>query len=181
MDNVAALVQEATDLRSGAQLARSTHYKLADRRTRTNQIIGGLTVVFTTVVSAGILTSVHGGHKTVWTVAAGIVSLIAGLLAGLQSFYKFGESGEKHRLAGASFGDVRNDLDFFIAQYTGADSTYFAGAHADLKVQTDRIAKLELAGPGYPGRVYDKLKRQQNAQSKQKPAPDSAAVPVPSA
>jgi hypothetical protein len=181
VNDVAALVREASDLRSRVLLARATHYKLADRRARTNQNVGGVTVVFSTIVSAGILTGVHKHHGTAFTLAAGIVSLAAGLLAGLQSFYKFGESGERHRLAGANFGGVRNDIDFFLAQYSGADSTYFDAARKELKAQTDRFTKLEQAGPGYPGRVYDRIKRQQEAQSKQKHAVDSAAVPVPSA
>jgi hypothetical protein len=164
--DVDSLLEQAAEVRRKVHLARRTHYEMADSRARIHRVVGGLTVVTSAFVSAGLLTSVDSNPGFELTLAAGIVALVAAMLAGLQTFYRFGELAEKHRLAAANYGDVRAELDLLIARHGASAGGDFDAALRDLRRQVDRVARFEQAGPGYPGKVYRKVEKQVAAEEK---------------
>src|SRR6266542_5073461 len=140
------LEAKAVDWEEWVTKIRTTHYRRADYLRRTNHVVGGLAVILSAVVSAGILTSVHGSPSFHWKLAAGIVGIVASALTGLQSFYKLGETSELHRVAAAHFGAVRRELELVIMRHPESDG------------QLAKIAKtidmLEVKGPGFPRGLY---------------------------
>jgi hypothetical protein len=94
-------LDQARQLCQYADVARATHYKMSDRRARAQQWLGGVTIAISAVVSTGILASVSKNPSLGLTLAV-IIALIATILTGFQTFYKFGETAEKHRLAAAN-------------------------------------------------------------------------------
>ena len=96
---------------------RAVRYRMADLRAWLGQVTGGLAVFAAAVVSTGILTHVNINATSALVVAGGVVAFVAAVLAGLQTFYKFGEAAENHRVAGADYGEVARKLDLFLAQY----------------------------------------------------------------
>jgi hypothetical protein len=132
-----------------AEDARNTHYNRADLNALLHRLVGGAAVVTSAVVSTSILASLNKDHPSFGlTLAAGILAVVAAVLSGLQTFYKFGEVGERHRLAGAYFGELRRDLELLRRCPTEADRC------TELRKLLDRLGKLEEAGPGYPASVF---------------------------
>lgn len=159
---IGALLEDAERYRQYALLVRSVHYRMADIRAWVGQLIGGLTVFAAAVVSTGILTHLNTHPSSALTVAGGVVAFIAAVLAGLQSFFKFGEAAEKHRVAGADYGEVATKLDLFLARYAAADVERTDAALDELSGITDKLGEYDRKGPGFPGRLYDRARKEQN-------------------
>jgi hypothetical protein len=153
-------LDQARQLCEYADLARTTHYKMSDRRARAQQWLGGVTIAISAVVSTGILASVSKNPSVGLTLAAGIIALIATILTGFQTFYKFGETAEQHRLAAANYGELRSDLQRFLIRYKDDNPGERAEALAELQKLTARAAQLDRAGPGFPGRLYQRVRRE---------------------
>jgi hypothetical protein len=134
------------------EVARGTHYDRADLNALLNRLVGGAAVVTSAVASTSVLTNLDKNHQSFSLVlAAGILAIIAAVLAGLQTFYKFGEVGERHRLAGAYFGELNRDLELFVRCPAEAERC------TQLRELLDRLGKLEEAGPGYPAKVFHEV------------------------
>lgn len=132
-----------------AEAARNTHYDRSDLNAFLHRLVGGAAVVTSAIVSTSVLASLNKDHPSFGlTLAAGILAVIAAVLSGLQTFYKFGELGERHRLAGAYFGELRRDLELFRTCPPGDNRC------TELRDLLDRVGNLEEAGPGYPASVF---------------------------
>jgi hypothetical protein len=161
-DEIGELYNRAEQYREYAHYARRTHYRLSDRRARAHQWIGALTIVAAALVSTGFLSTINSSPSNAFKLAGGIIALVAAILSGFQTFYKFAEVGEQHRLAAANYGAVRRDLDLFLARYARQREDESPLAYAELDRLANAIDELDREGPGYPGRTYDgvKAKRQ---------------------
>jgi outer membrane murein-binding lipoprotein Lpp len=141
------------------EAVRLTHYARGDTFRKRNNAIGLAAVTLSTVVSAGILTSIHNRPGFWWTVAGAAVALSAALLTGIRSYLKLDKLSESHRKAGAKFGEVYRDLELFVLGNPAND----ASTRDALSRIAEDIGKLEEVGPGYPSKVfekkYDKVKR----------------------
>jgi hypothetical protein len=166
----ASPLDQAREYCKYAHFARATHYKMSDRRARVQQWLGGTTIAISAVVSTGILASVSAKDPSFGLkLAAGIVALFATVFTGFQTFYKFGEIGEKHRLAAANYGALRSDLQRFLIRYKDDIPAERSEALVDLHKLSERLAELDRAGPGYPGRTYDRVaKREANGETKRR-------------
>jgi SMODS and SLOG-associating 2TM effector domain family 4 len=153
------VLEQASHYRDYAHLARTVHYHMADWRAWINQLIGGLTVLASALVSTGVLTNVKSNPGFALTLAAGIVAFVAAVLAGLQTFYKFGEVAEKHRTAAADYGEVRRELELFLVRYAEKDPAQASLALTELGRLAESLAELDRKGPGYPGRLYKRAQR----------------------
>lgn len=158
-------LDQARQLCQYADVARATHYKMSDRRARAQQWLGGVTIAISAVVSTGILASVSKNPSLGLTLAVGIIALIATILTGFQTFYKFGETAEKHRLAAANYGELRSDLQRFLIRYMDDNAVERADALAELHSLTARAAELDRAGPGFPGRLYERMRERLSSAS----------------
>ena len=134
--------------------ARTTHYDRADLNALLNRLVGGAAVISSAIVSTSVLANLNKDHPSFWLeLAAGILAVVAAVFAGLQTFYRFGEIGERHRLAGAHFGEVHRELELLPSCTNEAEHC------ARLKRLLDKVGKLEEAGPGYPASVFRRLAR----------------------
>src|SRR5438105_3842453 len=131
---------------------RLTHYDRADRYRQWNILIGALAIILTTVVSAGILSSIHTKPTFRWKVAAAVVGVFAAALAALGSYLNLGSLSEQHRQTAASFGKVRRQLELLALAHPPDDTQ----SRAELESLAFEIADLEKSGPGYPARAFER-------------------------
>jgi hypothetical protein len=69
-------------------------------------------VVLSAIVGTSLFASVSGGGVAVGVrIAAGTVSLIAGVLASIQTFLRFGARAEQHRIAAERWAAVRREIE----------------------------------------------------------------------
>ncbi|MGZ4289634.1 MAG: SLATT domain-containing protein [Gaiellaceae bacterium] len=143
---------KAQEWEEWTEAARLTHYGRADHFMTWNIWIGVLAIIATTVVSAGILVSIHS-TPTYWgKVAAAILALVAAALAALKTYLNLGSLSEQHRTAAVGFGKVRRQVETFRLRHPPDD----AQARAELDQLALEIGDLEMAGPGYPARIFSR-------------------------
>jgi len=159
------VAEQAREWMVWVEAVRLTHYSRADTFRKRNNEIGLAAILFSTVISAGLLTSIHSGAGFWWKVAAAIVALLAALATGVRSYLKLDDLSEQHRKAGAKFGEVYRELELFVLGQPAND----ASSRAELKGIAGEVGTLEEAGPGYPASVFQKRYTQVKQRSTQAP------------
>lgn len=104
------------DWRRRAAAAATAHYLLATRLRRRNLALGIPVVVFSTVVGTSVFATLAQDRlDTRLSVAVGLFSVAAAVLAALQTFLRFPERAEKHVTAADWYSAIRRDLEQTIA------------------------------------------------------------------
>jgi hypothetical protein len=88
------------------------------RYRRLNLWLGGIVVVLTTVVGTRLFASIGGGSSRLPLVVRAFIasiSVLAAVLAAIQTFLRFAERAEKHGLAADWFAAVRRDIELVAA------------------------------------------------------------------
>src|SRR5215470_9864950 len=101
------------DWRSRVYAAQSAYYETAEKLRRLNYWLGVPVVVVSSVVGTAIFADWSKGGPLKWVV--GSVSILAAVLAGLQTFLKFGENATLHGTAADWFAAIRRDIDELLA------------------------------------------------------------------
>jgi hypothetical protein len=99
--------------RAGA--SSDTHYANASRLSRANVRFGVPVVALTTLVGTSVFATLQHSVSLGLRVAVGMVSVLAAVLASLQTFLRFGERAEKHRAAAEAWASLRREIDEMVA------------------------------------------------------------------
>lgn len=137
------------------------HYLAARRSQRLNNWFGVPVVIITTVVGTTIFSTISSSPSTELKIIAGLLSLIAGVFAALQTFFKFAEQGEKHLRAAASYYSVKRNLDMFLLQHPKANEENRDGIIKQFNIIIDEIDQMDKESPNVPDYLYDQAKREQ--------------------
>ncbi len=98
-----------------AGVSADTHYALATRLARSNIRFGIPVVALTTFVGTSVFVTLQHHVNLALRVTVGMVSVLAAVLASLQTFLRFGERAEKHRTAAEAWAALRRDMEVMIA------------------------------------------------------------------
>jgi hypothetical protein len=142
------IVSAATRYRDYAQFMRDEHYARSDQAARWNILLGIPVTLSAAVVSTSIFASINSSPANGWKIVAGMIALVAAALSALQTFFRFPEAGERHRLAAARYGDVRRRLDLFILRFRNGDATQRKPALEALEKLATKIGELDESSPG---------------------------------
>ncbi|MCC2604902.1 SLATT domain-containing protein [Planctobacterium marinum] len=139
-----------------AMTSQSAHYDAGNSYEKLFLYLGATVVAMSAAVgSAEVLvpSSVveEWGAETVKSIS-GVISLFIAILAGLQTFLKFSQKSEKHKLAGAKYGDVRRSLEE-ISLLIGSQEDKAKSALHEVKKQLDSLA---LESPELPDKILKK-------------------------
>jgi hypothetical protein len=97
------------DWRKRVYAAQTAYYEEAERLRRRNYQLGIPVIIVSGLVGAAVLS--NEGNKLL----VGWVSILAALLASLQTFLKFGENATLHGAAGDWFAAIRRDIEEVLA------------------------------------------------------------------
>jgi hypothetical protein len=103
------------DWSARAAASADAHYALCTRLARSNIRFGVPVVVLTTFVGTSVFATLQHHVNTELKILIGLVSVLAAVLAGLQTFLRFGERAEKHRTAAEAWAALRRDMEEMIA------------------------------------------------------------------
>jgi hypothetical protein len=103
------------DWQRRAAVSQDAHYMIANRLARYNLLFGVPVVVFATIVGTSVFATLQENVQAGWRIAIGIVSVLAAVLASLQTFLRFQERAEKHRAAGELWAAIRREIDQMLA------------------------------------------------------------------
>jgi hypothetical protein len=98
-----------------ASVSQDAHYVRATRLGRYNLLFGIPVVVLTAIVGTSVFATLQEQVATGWQIAVGAVSVLAGVLASLQTFLRFQERAEKHRAAAELWSAIRREIDQMLA------------------------------------------------------------------
>ena len=109
-DDIEALLQE---WRSRVYAAQAAYYQEAERLRHRNYQLGIPVVIVSSLVGTAVFADwgTEPGYK--WWV--GSVSILAAILAGVQTFLKFGENATLHGAAADWFAAIRRDIEQLLA------------------------------------------------------------------
>ncbi len=136
------------------------HYKSAEIAARKHKAIGIPSVALAAVVATSIFSTLSEDVHIGWRIATGVVALAAAILAALQAFLNFGDLAEKHKAAGARYGDVRRRIDLFILEFSEAQDADRKNALAQLTALAEELGRLASDSPTLSGALYDQAKKE---------------------
>jgi hypothetical protein len=141
-----AVLDLLRDWEERATRSSEAHFHLATRLAKANIRFGVPVVVVTTFVGTSVFVTLQRDVNVGFRVAVGLFSVAAAILASLQTFLRFGERAERHRVAGELWASIRREIDEMLALHP----TY-------------------LASRGDPKQYLDDLRRRMDAAAKQSP------------
>jgi hypothetical protein len=100
--------------------AQFGHQLQADRYRALSLVLGIPVVVLTTVVGTSAFAAVtHGASKTARLVV-GVVSILAAVLASIQTFLGYGQAAERHRIAATRYASLRRSIEEALGRHDPA-------------------------------------------------------------
>ena len=94
--------------------SQKAHYKDAERLKRNKLLLGIPTVVLTSIVSAGVFTSIsdgsYSGNIEINPLIIGLLSVLVTILASLQTFLNYSEKKEKHLNAARRLSSLKKEV-----------------------------------------------------------------------
>ncbi len=84
----------------------------------------------------------------------GLLSVVAAVLTGLQTFLRYAELAEKHRLAGARFANLKHRIELLMTQPAESDM------RSQLAAIEETWAKLREESPSLSSGVWRRIERQ---------------------
>jgi hypothetical protein len=103
------------DIHDSSATSQDAHYGIATRLTKYNIWFGVPVVALTTLVGTSVFATLQKDVRTDLRIAVGLVSVIAAVLASLQTFLRFQERGERHRAAAEHWAQIRRETKQMLA------------------------------------------------------------------
>lgn len=118
------------------------------------RVFGVPVIIITAIVGASAFASILAETVPLYAkLIAGLCSLAATVLSSLQTFFKFSERSEKHRIFAAKFGSVRRELEVLHIQ-TQIEAT-------ELNAVRTKLDKLAEEAPDVEAAVFSLAKAKQ--------------------
>ena len=97
--------------------AQRAHYITSTRYKRLNYIYGIPVVCFTVFISSNVFTELQKFQELYVQFIVGIVSVVAAIMAAVQTFLRFPEKAERHRATGIKYGILKKEIEKFLVLY----------------------------------------------------------------
>ena len=123
-----------------------------------------------TVVGTTIFGTLQSNPDILWKIVTGIVSMLAALLAGLQTLLNFSERSEKHKSAGATYSAMRRDFEIYRLRFANAPESTRGEALDALEKLAANLTKIGQETPNVPDRHWDKANAEVRAAIASKPS-----------
>jgi hypothetical protein len=154
-------------------LSSQGHYNTAQRLRRLNWFLGIPVVCLTAVVGTSVFATLEKEVAGEYRIVLGLVSIIAAVLASLQTFLGFAERAEKHRIFGAHYAALRRELEVLFTRGV-MDSAAFQKAIEDLAKRMDTLGEQ---APHIPSKLWLKTEERYRDRFKVRfPFPEADAI-----
>lgn len=116
-------------------------------------------MVFNTVVGTGIFYSLTAETSASLIVAAGVLSILAALLATVHTFLDFSNRASRHRTTAAEYGSARRYIQSVLAD-PQLDNDGFRGV---LQIAREKLDNISKVAPHIPTKWYESVPPQGGA------------------
>ena len=141
-----------TDWFRRAREAQAIHYECGAYFSRMNYWLGIPTIAFTTIVGTAVFATLEKSSDGELKIAIGLISILASLLAALQTFLGFSERAVEHKRTAAGYSVVRRELEY-LKTFHGDNEQELAQRLKKVQQDMDHLAELS---PGVPRRIWDR-------------------------
>lgn len=125
---------------------QNIHYECATWYARWNYFLGIPAIILSTGVGTAVFASLELAATGEQRIIVGIVSLVAAILTSLQTFLRFSERGDQHRMAASEYGAIRRTLEY-IKTFPPNEDEAIRSAFNDIRKQMDELSKVSPAVP----------------------------------
>lgn len=115
-----------------AREAQLGHYAIVDKQSGKHVVLGVIIMLLTAVLG---LSNVIEDVPKIYKVALGLLGAVASFISALQTFFKYEERANAHRLAAIEYGKVRRKLEVCIAASSAPDNLI-----DEVRVRLDELA-----------------------------------------
>jgi hypothetical protein len=116
------------------------HYECGVWFSRLNFLLGIPTIVLSTAVGTAVFASLESSGTGAQRILVGLVSIVAAVLASLQTFLRFSERADRHRATGSGYGAVRRSLEY-LKTFPPGDEDSLKRPFDEIRQQMDALAK----------------------------------------
>ena len=131
------------------------HYESARQFERIHLWLGLPAIALSTLVGTTVFATLSNAADVKVQIAVGFLSVGAAVLTGLQTFLKYSELSEKHRLAGAKFANLKHRIELLMAIPPSTE----AELEAALISIEETWSKLREETPTLPTRIWRHIER----------------------
>ena len=129
------------------------HYECARRFERFHLWLGLPAVALSTFVGTAVFSSLEKSADIRLQIGVGLLSVVAAVLTGLQTFLRYAELAEKHRLAGARFANLKHRIELLMTLPAEADM------RSQLVAIEEAWAKLREESPSLSSGVWRRIEK----------------------
>lgn len=140
-------------------LNRAAHYRAANDARNKHYWLGIPSIIIGTAIGTSIFASVNSNPNNELKIIVGLISFISAVLSSLQTFFQFAEIAEKHRAAGAAYGDIKRKLDILRLEYSIKEPTSREAALRELKLISQGLGELAKESPSIPDKAFKEAKK----------------------
>ena len=147
-------IEMLTRWRRNCRRSQIANYDSANRFAKRNYFLGVPTVFLSAIVATGIFAALGHEVELFIQIIVGLVSVLAAVLAALQTFLKLDELAAKHRSVAAEYGSVKRRLDQEIAKLEAGEEV----SQQTVNNIRERMDTLSREGPVVPRDVWEKAR-----------------------
>ena len=130
------------------------HYECARRFERFHLWLGLPAVALSTFVGTAVFSTLEKSADIKFQIGVGLLSVTAAVLTVLQTFLRYGELAEKHRLAGARFANLKHRIELLMTLPAEAD------IRSQLATIEETWAKVREESPSLSASVWERIEKQ---------------------
>jgi hypothetical protein len=142
-----------TDWFRRVRQSQHIHYACGSYFSRLNLYLGIPTIALSSVVGTAVFASLDKQNIGNYKILVGMVSILAALLASLQTFLGFSERAEKHRVTSAGYAAVRRRIEM-LKTFPPNEKEQMERALAEIKNEMDALAD---SSPEVPRRIGNRV------------------------
>lgn len=130
------------------------HYEAGRRYEKLHLWLGVPAIAVSAVVGTAVFSSLGTGESGfVLTILVGLLSITSAVLTSLQTFLKYSELAERHKLAGATFADLKHKIEL-IAVFQPTDAEALKTQLAEVEQRWERVRE---ESPNIPDKIWRKI------------------------
>ncbi|MEO0333040.1 MAG: SLATT domain-containing protein [Bacteroidota bacterium] len=129
--------------------AQFAHYESAKVFDRMHYWLGIPSIFLSALIGTSIFATLGESVEVKFQLIAGLISIFAAALTGLQTFLKFFERAEKHRITAARYGSLRREIE----ELSSLEPSLSESLVSSLRKSSDRLAE---ESPHIPAKVWSK-------------------------
>jgi hypothetical protein len=132
------------------------HYEAGRMYDRLHLLLGIPAIAVSTLVGTAVFASLDAEkHDIFITILVGLLSVAAAVLASLQTFLKYSELAERHKLAGARFADLKHKIEI-IAVFQSPDAEALKSQLVEVEGRWETVRE---ESPNIPAKIWHRIEK----------------------